>query len=73
MLVGSPADICNSKFHNMSGCLDQYKIGWNTFPQYLLTGNAQLYQDKLLADVSLARPDQSQPEAGDSADSGDWR
>ena len=41
----------------MSGCLDQYKIGWNTFPQHLLTGNAQLYQDKIFSDVTLVSED----------------
>ena len=41
----------------MSGCLDQYKIGWNTFPQHLLTGNAQLYEDKIFSDVTLVSED----------------
>ena len=43
--------------HEMSGCLDQYKIGWNTFPQHLLTGNAQLYEDKTFSDVTLVSED----------------
>ena len=41
----------------MSGYLDQYKIGWNTFPQHLLTGNAELYQDKIFSDVTLVSDD----------------